>query len=47
MATLLNRRQVVGGHRAGLWMSLGLVATLLFGLLTAFLGVAELIRMRG
>lgn len=41
---LTNRRRVMGAHRAGTWMNVGLVATLLFGLLTAFLGVAELIR---
>jgi manganese transport protein len=41
---LMNRRQVMGKHRAGTWMNVGLVATLLFGLLTAGLGVAELIR---
>ena len=41
---LMNRRQVMGEHRAGTWMNVGLVATLLFGLLTAVLGVAELIR---
>ena len=42
---LINRRQVMGEHRAGTWMNVGLAATLLFGLLTAFLGVAELIQM--
>lgn len=42
---LLNRREVMGEHRASGWMNLGLVLTLLFSLLTAFLGVAELIRM--
>ncbi len=42
---LLNRRPLMGEHRAKTWMNLGLVATLLFSLLTASLGVAELARM--
>jgi Mn2+/Fe2+ NRAMP family transporter len=39
---LLNRREVMGEHRATIWMNLGLVATLLFSFLTAFLSVVEL-----
>ena len=42
---LLNRRQVMGEYRARVWMNLGLAATLLFSLWTAFLAVAELMRI--
>ena len=44
---LLNCRQVMGEYRARFWMNLGLVLTLSFSLLTAFLGVTEVIRILG
>lgn len=44
---LLNRRDVMGEHRASRSMNVGLVLSLLFSLLTAFLAVAELVRMLG
>ena len=40
---LLNRRDVMGGHRAGVLLNIGLYAALLFSLAVAFAGVKALL----
>ena len=40
---LLNRRDVMGEHRAGILLNIGLSAALLFSLAVAFVGVKALL----
>ena len=41
---LINNKKLMGEHRAGLWLNLGLVATLIFALSAAYMGVVGLIK---
>ena len=40
---LLNRAEVMKGHTAGPWMNAGLAAALLFGFVTAYYGLTEIL----
>jgi manganese transport protein len=42
---LVNNRKLMGEHRAGFWMNLGLVALCLFSVFTACMGVAGLVKV--
>lgn len=44
---LLNRRDLMGGRKAGLWMNAGLWATFVFALITASIGVLGFIETIG
>ncbi len=41
---LINNKRLMGEHRAGLWLNLGLVATLIFSISAAYMGVVGLIK---
>lgn len=43
MLVLINRRDLMGDRKAGPWMNIGIVATLLFSLATAYMGIIGLI----
>ena len=39
---LLNNKKIMGEHRAGLWLNIGLIATILFSFVTTYMGVIAL-----
>ena len=40
---LMNNRKLMGEHRAGLWLNIGMFATLIYAFITTYMGVVGLI----
>ena len=40
---LINNKKLMGDYRAGLWLNLGIFATLIFSLSAAYMGIVGLI----
>ena len=39
---LLNNRKIMGENRAGLWLNIGMLATLIYAFITTYMGVIGL-----
>ena len=47
MLFLINNKKLMGEHTPGFWLNAGIVSTVIFGLVTGFLGIVGLIQSFG